>query len=66
MRYGYDRTGDPEVRAQLDGSAPSPRIKVICLNDVPPPAGEEDADPRWLAAWLDRRFPIRASFEIPS
>jgi hypothetical protein len=66
MRFGYYGTGDPEVRARLDGSAPSPRIKVICLNDVPPTGGEEDADPQWLAAWLDRRFPIRTPFETPT
>lgn len=63
MSFGYYGIGDPEVRAQLDGSAPSRRIKVICLNDVPLPGGEEDADPQWLADWLDRRFPIRTAFE---
>lgn len=64
IRYGYYATGDPEVRARLDESAPSPRVKVFCLNDVPPEGGEDDADPRWLAGWLGRRFPVRAPFEI--
>lgn len=66
MRFGYYSTGDPEVRALLDRSAPSSRIKVICLNDVPPPGGEEDADPQWLSAWLDRRFPVGTPFETPT
>lgn len=64
IRYGYYATGDSEVRARLDESAPSPRVKVFCLNDVPPEGGEDDADPRWLAGWLGRRFPVRAPFEI--
>lgn len=63
LRFGYYNTGDPEVRAQLDRAAPPGRVKVICLNDVPPADGADDADPAWLAGWLERRFPLRAPFE---
>jgi len=63
IRFGYYATGDPQVRARLDESAQTPKIKVICLNDVPPTGAEDDADTQWLTAWLDRRFPIRTSFE---
>ena len=66
IRFGYYNTGDPEVRARLEGLAQPPKVKVICLNDVPSAGGEADADPQWLAAWLDRRFPIRTPFETPA
>jgi hypothetical protein len=66
MRFGYYGIGDPEVRARLDESAPSPRTKVICLNDVPSTGSAEEADPDWLSAWLDRRFPIPTPFEGPT
>lgn len=63
LRFGYYNTGDPEARAQLDRAAPPGRVKVFCLNDVPPGDGADDADPAWLAGWLERRFPLRAPFE---
>ncbi|RIK16436.1 MAG: hypothetical protein DCC50_04960 [Acidobacteria bacterium] len=65
LRFGYYNVGEPTVRARLDARPLPGEIKVICLNDVPPRSGEEDADPEWLSGWLGRRFPIPAPFELP-
>ncbi len=63
IRYGYFNVGRAGVRARMDDHAYSRRLQVICLNDVPPPEGEEEADPEWLSAWLARRFPVPAPYE---
>lgn len=66
IRYGYFNIGDPAVRERLLRKGCPDDVSVICLNDVPPPDGEDDADPEWLPAWLARAFPIPTSFEIPA
>lgn len=66
IRYGYFNIGDPSVRERLDHKGYPDNVSVICLNDVPPPSGEDDADPAWLPAWLARTFPIPAPFELPA
>ena len=64
IRYGYFNIGRAEVRRRLDNHEYSSSLRAICLNDVPPPDGEEEADPEWLAGWLERRFPVPAPFEL--
>lgn len=64
--YGYFNIGDPSVRERLVRKGYPDNVRVICLNDVPPPSGEEDADPGWLPDWLARTFPIPAPFELPA
>lgn len=66
IRYAYFNIGDPSVRERLLDKGHPRNVSVICLNDVPPPSGEDDADPGWLPAWLDRTFAIPAPFEIPA
>lgn len=66
LRYGYFNTGDPQVRERLVTNGYPDNVRVICLNDVPPPGGEDDADPGWLTDWLARTFPIAAPFELPA
>ena len=63
LRYGYFNIGSSEVRARMEEQRYINRFQVICLNDVPPPPGEPDADPAWLSEWLAWNFPIPTPFE---
>lgn len=63
IRYGYFNIGRSAVRTKMDRAAYLRKFQVVCLNDVPPPEGEEEADSQWLAGWLERTFPARAAFE---
>src|SRR5690625_1023706 len=63
LRYGYFNVGLADVRERMEQERYINRFQVICLNDVPPPPGEPDVDPTWLAEWLERTFPIPAPFE---
>ncbi|MCA5892723.1 Stealth CR1 domain-containing protein [Isoptericola sp. NEAU-Y5] len=64
IRFGYFNIGNTAVRQKMDRLEFVRKFQVICLNDVPPPGGEQEADPEWLAHWLQRVYPIRAPFEI--
>lgn len=66
IRYGYFNIGDPSVRERLLNKGYPDNVSVICLNDVPPPDGQDEADPEWLTTWLARTFPIPAPFELPA
>ncbi|MGH3703855.1 MAG: stealth conserved region 3 domain-containing protein, partial [Agromyces sp.] len=63
IKFGYFNIGNPAVRQKMEKMAFVRKFQVICLNDVPPPGGEEEADPEWLAHWLQRVYPMRAPFE---
>src|SRR5699024_7806038 len=64
IRYGYFNIGDPEARAKMEDLARVEKLQVICLNDVPPPGGADEADPEWLAEWLARMYPNPTEFEL--
>lgn len=64
IRYGYFNIGDPEARAKMEDLARVEKLQVICLNDVPPPGGADEADPEWLAEWLARMYPNSTEFEL--
>lgn len=65
IRYGYFNIGDPSVRERLLLKGYPDNVSVICLNDVPSPDGEDEADPGWLPTWLAQTFPIPTAFELP-
>ena len=65
LRYGYFNIGLGEVRERLERGEYSSTMRVMCLNDVPPPGGQED-DGAWLGQWLSARFPVVAPFESRS
>jgi len=62
LRYGYFNIGLGEVRERLERGDYSSAMRVMCLNDVPPPGGREE-DGAWLGQWLSARFPVVAPFE---
>jgi hypothetical protein len=64
IRFGYFNIGNPDVRAKMDRLAFVRKFQVLCLNDVPPPGGEAEADPEWLAHWLERVYPLPGPFEL--
>ena len=66
LRYGYFNVGLAEVRERLARGDYSSGLRVVCLNDVPPPGGDGDDDGGWLGQWLSDRFPIAAPFEMRS
>ncbi|MBD5786371.1 Stealth CR1 domain-containing protein [Cellulosimicrobium terreum] len=66
LSFGYFNIGDPEVRERMDAMSGVRSYDVICLNDVPPPDGGEEADAGWLVDWLDTLYPFRAPFELAS
>ncbi|MCB7137200.1 stealth conserved region 3 domain-containing protein [Cellulosimicrobium marinum] len=64
LSFGYFNTGDPDVRARMDAMTGVRNFDVICLNDVPPADGGEEADPGWIVSWLENLYPFRAPFEL--
>lgn len=64
IRYGYFNIGRAAVRAKMRRSGYVRQFQVICLNDVPPPPGEDEPDPDWLTQWLEKMYPVRSSFEV--
>lgn len=64
IKFGYFNIGRVAVRQRMERLAAVRKFQVICVNDVPPPGGEEEADPEWLALWLQRVYPIRTPFEL--
>ena len=66
IRYGYFNIGRSEVREKMERRSFIDQYQVVCLNDVPAPAGEREADPEWLPNWLAQVFPVPAPFERPA
>jgi hypothetical protein len=64
LKFGYFNIGRPEVRERMDRPETAGSYQVLCVNDVPARDGEAEADPEWLAAWLERTFPFRTTYEL--